>query len=179
MAGNRPEVDKQARHACQHFNVFDDSIEVARIIERLAQMMPDFGKAGLHPQRGIPGAAIGRAETHRFAGLGIGKARIDETRMRNAMHEFIGAQRAKSALFRNQPPACGGFDFGEQRQFVFCVGKRRHDGLAQTRAGNEAYGAREGLAHQRVIRKSGHRFSVRSRAKLRFRSRLSLQVEPT
>ena len=142
------QVDEHARHARQHFAIFDNRVEVASVSKCLGQVVPDFGNTGFNRQRCIPCAAVRGVETHRLTWFGIGEAGIDEAGMGHAVNQFFGAECAKSAFLGNQPPAGRAFDLGEQRQLIGVVGQRREYGLAQPRAGHQPYGAGERLTHQ-------------------------------
>ena len=83
------QIDEHARHAGKHLSIFDHCVEIARIGERPCQMMANLGDAGLKCRRRIPNPAIRRIEATGFAGFGIGKASVDEPRVRNTVDQFV------------------------------------------------------------------------------------------
>lgn len=113
MLWKLPEIHKDTRHAGVHLSIFDDSIEVSRVSKRPGEVVSDFGDARLDPQCRVPSATLGWVEAHRLARFGIGKAGIDEFRMRNAVHQLSGSESAQPPFLRNEPPTGCPLDLGE------------------------------------------------------------------
>lgn len=96
-------------------------------------MIANFCDAGFACERGIPGATACRIEAVGFTRFGVGETRIDEFCMWYTVHEFVWTYGAEAAMLRDQPAACGTFQFCEQVQFFCIVSQGRQHGRAHPR----------------------------------------------
>lgn len=148
MAGHPPEIEILAGKAGIHLRVLHGSPEAVGPSEKFRHVIRDLCEAGFDIQRRVPRPPARPVEAVEFPWFRVGKARIDEAGMRDAVDQFAGVEGARSAMLGLKPGAGCPLDFRERLEIVLANQRPEH-GLAVPGAGHKSDGPRKCLADDR------------------------------